>query len=367
MIMENKIVRYGVVGLGRGSSVAISCCHPQSKLVAACDHNPAILEKGRENFENAGMKDVEYFSDYDEMLEKADIDAVIVATEAIYHVPIVKKAMDAGKHVLSEIPSVNSVEEAYELKAIVSSHPDLIYMAAENCCYWAFIETWKQMHDAGEFGEIVYAEAEYLHAKDPNEFSPDNYSKGHWRTFNPAIKYLTHELGPLLYIMDDRCVSVTCLEPDIVYNPYFPQKNGVGAALLKTAKGAVIRILVSFGAYTSYDHNYRLCGTRGTIMNDPLKMVNNAHSFANLHSVPGSFTKKFEIPVTTAYKDENGNPLEVGHGGADPVMGRDFIECVLAGKKPKLDVDFAIRMSLPGVLAHESAVRGGEPIEIPDI
>ena len=42
---------------------------------------------------------------------------------------------------------------------------------------------------------------------------PEDYDKNHWRYFNPAIKYLTHNLGPLLYIMDDRCVSVPAWFP----------------------------------------------------------------------------------------------------------------------------------------------------------
>ena len=54
-----------------------------------------------------------------------------------------------------------------------------------------------------------------------------------------------------------------------------------------------------------------------------------------------------------------------GHGGADKRMFADFITCIVEGKKPTLDVDFAINMSLPGVLAHESAIRGGMPMEIP--
>ncbi len=365
--MKNKIIRYGVIGLGRGSSVANACKHPQSRLVAICDHNPEKMAAGKQMLENAGHHDLLCYDDVDEMLAKSDMDAVIVATDAIYHVPIVRKVMEAGKHVLSEIPSINSVEEAYELRAITNAHPELIYMAAENCCYWAFIETWRQMHKAGDFGDIVYAEGEYLHAKDPEQFSPDNYPKGHWRTTNPAIKYLTHELGPLLYIMDDRCVSVSCYEPDILYNPYFPDIKAVGAALFKTAKGAVIRILVSFGAYTSYDHNFRIMGTRGSIMTDPMTVVDNAHSFANLASIPGTFSNKIDIPVTTAYRDEHGKAKGFGHGGADSVMGCDFITCILEGRRPVLDVDFAIRMSLPGILAHESAINGGAAIEIPEI
>ena len=359
--MSKKIVKLGVVGLKRGADVTINAIGMDNvRLCAACDHNPETLEQAKKRFEEKGLLDCTYYSDYDEML-KSDIDAVYVATEAVYHVPIVKKAMEAGKHVLSEIPSINTVEEAYELKQIVAEHPDLIYMAGENCCYWAFIETWKAMREKGEFGEVVFAEAEYLHATNPDDIKPENYSNGHWRTYNPAIKYITHELGPLLYIMDDRCLSVTCFEPDVVYNPYVNRK-GVGMALIKTQKGAVIRILISFDAYTDFDHNYRVCGTRGHIETDHLTGIDDAHSFANLHSVPDGFKKKTEIPITTVYEGESGDG---GHGGADKKMLADFIACIIENKKPILDVDFGINMTLPGILAHESAVNGGMPIEIP--
>lgn len=365
--MSEKILRVGIVGCGRGAAIGgCGIYNKKCKIVAACDHNEKVLAHCKEYFEECGATDVIYMSDYDEML-KMDIDAVIVATEAIYHVPIVKKALDAGKHVLSEIPSITNVEEAYELKKIVNEHPDLIYMAGENCCYWAFIETWKKMHENGDFGEVVFAEAEYLHSINPEDFSPDNYPKGHWRTYNPAIKYCTHEIGPLLYIMDDRCVSVSCYNADIEYNPYFPAKNATSMAIFKTEKGAVIRLLVSFGAYTSYDHNYRLSGTKGTIETDRTKIVDDAHSLANLSRIPGTFSQKIDIPVTAKYLDECGNSSAFGHGGADSIMFSDFVDCVLENKKPKLDVDFAIRMSLPGIIAAKSAEQNGISMEIPNI
>ena len=361
--MSDKLIKVGVVGLGRGTAIA-RCLkgNKHAKLVACCDHNPATLKKGYDELSEVLQdKDIIQFSDYDEFL-KSDIDAVIVATEAVYHVPIVKKAFDAGKHVLCEIPSVNSIEEARELKDICNAHPELTYMAAENCCYWAFIQTWKKMHEDGQFGEIAYAEAEYLHALDPKEFSPTYYPEGHWRTWQPAIRYLTHELGPLLYIMKDRCVSVTCMEADVHYDPYTPERKETGVALFKTAKGAVIRLLVSFGAYTSYDHNYRICGTKGTIETDRRDIVDRSHSLASLSSIPGTFSAKIDIPVTTCFEGEDSS----GHGGADAKMVKDFIDCLVEGKRPELDVDFAIQMSLPGIIAHESAVQGGMPLEIPE-
>ena len=75
-----------------------------------------------------------------------------------------------------------------------------------------------------------------------------------------------------------------------------------------------------------------------------------------------SYYKKIDIPVTTVYEGEDASS---GHGGADKKMLADFISCVAEGRKPILDVDFGINMSLPGILAHESATKGGMPIEIP--
>ncbi len=365
---EKRIIKYGLLGTGRGWVDAYCCKHPQSKLVAICDKNPDRIKEATKELNDHGISGFDCYSDFDEMLAKADIEAVIIATEATNHVSYVKKAMDAGKHVLSEIPAIATVEEAKELKEIEAAHPDLIYMCGENCCYWAFIKTWKKMRENGEFGDIVFAEAEYLHATEPSKLNP-NVDPTYWRSYFPAIQYITHQLGPLLYIMDDRCVSVTCMEPDVVYNPHNPDKKAVGMALFKTAKGAVIKILICFGAYTSFDHNFRLCGTKGNIMTDPFDIVDNAYCYANLESIPGTFstTNKIKITVNSRYQDEYGTGIGVGHGECDFLMGNDFIDCILENRRPFLDAAFGIRMALPGILAHESAMKGGMPIEIPEI
>ncbi len=360
--MSEQIVKLGVVGLGRGAYVAKFMVGEKNvQIRAICDKNEEKLADAKILFtEEKKVADLLCFSDYDEML-RSDIDAVYIATDAIYHVPFVIKALEAGKHVLSEIPTVNSLEEAKQLRAAVKSHPHLKYMAGENCCYWAFIDAWKQMYEEDLLGEAIYAESEYLHADDFKKMKPEDYPPEHWRSFNPSIKYLTHNLGPLLYIMKDRCVSVTCMEPTVQYNPYRTQKNGV--ALFKTEKGAVIRILILFDAYLTFDHNFSIIGTRGTVETDKIKPLDEAYSYARLSSVPGSISRKIEIPVTLGYPEEAD---EGGHGGADQKMMKAFIRCIVEDTEPPIDVDLGIRMSLPGIIAHESAVNGGMSMDIPD-
>jgi len=362
--MAKKVLKMGLLGLGmRGYQLLgdiVKC--DNIRVTAICDKDSSLIEPAQKLLAEHGFTDAAAFTDYDEMLN-ADMDAVFVCNYATEHTPAAIKALEAGYHVLSEIPAVTSVEEARALKATVLAHPELTYMCAENCCYWANMESWKAMREAGKFGEIVFAEGEYLHSAEPSQITAEKYAeKNHWRMWNPAIRYLTHELGPLLEIMDDKVIRISCMEPTIVYNPY---KSGSenGAALFFTKKGAVIRILICFGAYSGCTHNYRIIGTRGSIETNRLKGIDDAYSYAALEEVPGSLYNKTEMPITIRYPGSEGN----GHGGADQRMVYDFARCVLEKKPPRLDVDKAIQMALPGVLAHDSAVQGGAMIEMPEI
>ena len=112
-----------------------------------------------------------------------------------------------------------------------------------------------------------------------------------------------------------------------------------------------------------FDHNFALYGTKGMILTDKTKPLSAAHSFARLSSAPDSFEgAMMELPLGTSTTGATG-----GHGGADAKMLRDFIRCIIEDTDPPLDVDDGIRMSLPGIIANESALRGGETLEIPDI
>lgn len=362
--MEKNLIKLGVVGLKRGADVAATIIGDKNVIIRAiADTNPGILEKCKKHFEEKGAKDFLCFNNYEDLL-KADIDAVYIATDKPLHTRHTVMALEAGKHVLSEIPTIETLEEAKMLKNAVKSHPELKYMAGENCFYWAFIEAWKKMREDGKFGDILYAESEYLHSTEPkaNQGYDVNIDSNHWRRSLDAITYLTHNLGPLLYIMDDECVSVSCMTPTAAkYKPYkIGDENGI--AIFKTKKGAVIRILIAFGMYVGFDHNFAIYGTRGSIITDKTKPLSEAHSFAKMADIPGTFDKYFEIPV----KASRGKSVN-GHGGADALMIRDFIKCLVEDTVPPIDVDMGIKISLPGIIARESSKRGGELLKIPEI
>ena len=362
--VKKKSVKLGVVGLKRGRGIATDGLDNENIVIRAiCDRNPELLESARIFFqEENGIKDLQCYSELDDLLQ-SDVDAVLIATDAPLHTRHAIKALEAGKHVLSEIPISYTLEEINELKATVEAHPELKYMVGENACYVAHIRMWKQMRENGMFGDIVYAEGDYLHAGDPEKFSPEAFPADHWRRHLSAIRYSTHQLGSLLHVMDDRCVSVSCMAPKVKYNPY---KQGAenGVAIFHTEKGAVIRVFVCFGAYVGgSENNYKLYGTRGSIDTGTNTDYTHGYSYAKLSAIPGTLYKKIEIPISSQFVGEKAS----GHGGADGLMLQDFVNCIIEDTAPPLDVNFGIAITLPGIIAVESAAQDGVLLKIPKI
>lgn len=157
-------VKIGCVGLRRGKDIIKPFLNNEmAELVAICDINPEALKKAENEFrEMADLPHLKTYTSYEEFL-KSDAEAIVLATPATNHTYLVKQAMEAGKHVLSEIPAVASLEEAKVLKEIVHSYPKLKYMSGENCCFFEFVETWKKMYEDGLIGDVFYAEADYIH------------------------------------------------------------------------------------------------------------------------------------------------------------------------------------------------------------
>ena len=131
--MENKVVKLGVVGLKRGAYVAWTLIGDKNVVIRAiADRDPEALKACKEDYERNGVKDFLCFDNIEDLL-KSDIDAVYIATDKPLHTKHTLMALEAGKHVISEIPAIETFEEAKILRDAVKAHPNLKYMAAENC------------------------------------------------------------------------------------------------------------------------------------------------------------------------------------------------------------------------------------------
>lgn len=354
-------IRLGCIGVGpRGQwLLQAAASHPAVQVAAVCDPNEenlnACLKKLRDDLHIEGVKG---YASRDEFLA-CGIDAVIVATHIAAHTESAVAALDAGKHVLSEIPTIGSVEDARALLRATAAHPSLRYMAGENCCYWAFIRKWKEFYETGRVGDALLAESDYLHPFPTMERAD---GKQTWRSFMPSIHYITHNLGPLLFIMNDTVEEVYGFVPGA--NP-LADRHPVppdGVAMIRTRKGALIKIYIGFGMNHAGGHNFVLYGSRGSLENDramPMDQRITRAYFAD----SGHPYDRVDVDVGLSLPGQS----DAGHGGADTRMTHEFIQALLEDRPPELGVEFGINVSLPGLLADQSSRENGRPIRMPTI
>lgn len=359
--MESEELKVGVAGLRRGLGfVRLVSARKDCRVVAVCDANRARAK------EAAGPFGAKVFDSYDRFCEEP-MDAVIIVTPPSTHLECTVKALDSGKHVLCEVPAVCTLEEAQQLAAKVR-HTGLKYMIAENVCYFPCIQEMHRIVREGRIGEVVLAEGEYVHDCRNILYNRDDGLGGgsdkvpSWRNALNPIQYSTHELGPLLMILNDRIVSATCLES------MFPDGGksdviGTQVALFKTAAGRTIRELVAFKIVREPAHHfYCLYGTKGSIETDRYNCYENLKLYSEEKPEPKILA---DIPTSLAHADVPPEAHAGGHGTSEYFMVDDFIRSILNDKTPPFDVTKALEMTVPGICAALSSRRNGEVVSVP--
>lgn len=350
-------LRCGVAGLNRGRLfVKLLEDRPECRVVAVCDSDSGHL---------TGFPGMATHTDYDAFLSEG-LDVVAVITPGPCHADQSIRALDAGAHVLCETPCVYSVAEA---QGVVNAarRSGRSYMLAEDFVWRGWVEALKAKAADGAFGRIVYAEGDYTHdcrdtmLADETGFVP--YANRHehpgaartWRATDlPPIIYCSHTLGPLLTVMDDRVVSAMGLSVSTHTAPDLDMID-IEAALLETANGAVIRLTNGFSVACPITRYYSLVGTAGSA-----RVTYDGRQSARWYSDAA-------VPSMSGWADLPEHML-TRSDGQDQVaaMVGEFIASVVEGRPPPLDVHRSMDFVLPGIIAHESAQRGGARLPVPD-
>lgn len=358
--MTKDLIRVGVVGVGRGQSFVEGATEAAGmKLVALCDIWEARLH------DLAGQHHVAAYTDYESFLEH-DMDAVILANYFHEHAPFAVKALEAGKHVMSETASNTTLAEGVALCRAVEE-TGRIYMLAENYPYTAFSQEMQRLYRTGEIGEVTYAEGEYNHPMDLEDVLRISPGLNHWRAWIPSTYYCTHALAPLVYITGTRPVKVNGLS---IVNRDVDKKTvriaDPGSVILcRMDNGAVFRL---FGlTLPGHSNWYRVHGTRGA-----MEITRGGGYFG-----PGQVRvwheewdrkpdEEAERVYTPDWPEHGDLARQSGHGGGDFWTNFHFANAVRSGTPPFLDVYRGVAMSSVGILAWKSALEDGRPFEVPD-
>ena len=358
-------VRVGVMGAGRGMSMIEQLLGSNDAvLVAICDQYEPSLERAGK-FARDYQTEVALFTSFEEFLEYP-MDAVVLANYANEHAPYAIRCMNHGLHVMSEVLPVQTMQEAVALIETVEK-TGKIYAYAENYCYMPAPREMRKLFREGKIGKFEYGEGEYMHNCEPGWHSLTNADPNHWRNTMYATYYCTHSAGPLIHISGMRPVSVTAFEM-----PFNERMERMGAKAGHTAvemitleNGAVLKSLHGVGCsrnsiwYSIYGSEGRLESAREDAENGGVRRIYTNLSERNPHKLPHTYEPGDEL-------SEQANAA--GHGGSDFYTTYHFVQKILGNPEAEvIDVYEAMDMFMPGILGYQSILKGGVPVEIPNL
>ncbi len=341
--VSDRKLRVGIVGYGYcrfGAAFGFQH-HPNVEVVAVSDLIPERCAGLA-----AACKCAKTYPSLEELVKDDRIEAVFVATDAPSHARHCMEVLKHGKHVATAVPAVfGSLEDADALFAAVKKS-GLKYMMFETSCYRDELAAMRQIYRAGGFGKIVYAEGEYYHwHKDPLP------SFKEWRTGLPPQWYPTHSNAYFVGVTGGRFTSVSCLGMPSEMKFFQPENNryknpfGTEIALFRTTEGGSARMAVSWDS-PGYDGEMgRVRGQKGSYYKD----------FVGLQRKPPE-VRRPPLPPGV----ESG-----GHGGSHGHLMNEFVTAILENREPLVNIAWALNMTVAGIVAHQSALKGGELLKIP--
>lgn len=356
---SKRRIKLGIWGLGRGMDFFRSCEVLGFDVVAGCDFNDHMREKFAES-----VPDVFVTADEDEFLSQ-DIDAVLVATFCPTHARDAIKALESGKHVLSEVTSFHTVAEGVALVEAVEQS-GLVYNLAENYPFskanMYVADKWRH----GLFGEFMYAEYEYVHECRVLQYTyidgvpvDPGWTLHNWRSWINIHYYNTHSLGPVMYITGDRPTRVVALPGGGRLAGYAHRGDETGGmvapSLISFAGGGLMRNLM--GQTTDDTWSQRIWGSLGSaeFVNWQLSLRLGASGGSPKLGVEPDWPIHRELASAT------------GHGGGDFWILYFFAREIHTGEPAPFDIYRASDCTLPGILARLSAKENGRPFDIPDL
>ncbi len=360
------MIKIGIVGARGLSTVgAIKAMPDDAEIVAMCDLDEGALEAAKAAI---GKEDLQLYRIYGDMLEKADIDAVIISTPMQCHVPQAIEALQAGKHVMCEVTAAVSMDELWWLIENVEKSGK-IYMYAENYCYMPEVQLVRQLVKKGFFGEIYYGEGEYTHdCTSLRNWHGKTGWRSYWQMGTRGSFYPTHSLGPVMQCFDDdRIVSIASFSPGN-HNPYGLRNDDLTQTLCQLASGKLVKIRVD--TISPRPHAmayYQIQGTKGCyesnrLGGEPQIALDTDKERVGCTAWRSLWEYKEHLP--DRYKSGEGD--SAGHGGGDYYIVKDFIDAIKTNTQPELNVYKAAEWTSVALLSQLSVTNNGKVLEVPN-
>ncbi|MDA0745841.1 MAG: Gfo/Idh/MocA family oxidoreductase [bacterium] len=325
-----------VIGLGVGKGHITSYRDSGAEVTAICDVNEKVLNEVGDEY---GIEN--RFTDYRALLDRKDVDVVSICTPDHLHADPAVELMEAGKHVLVEKPLATTLED---IQRIADTARRTKCKVSHGCQirYGEVFQEIKRQVKAGEFGEIFYAEADYI-ANHINLF------QGGWRgqlgaEYNAAAGGSIHPVDVIQWIIDSPAEEVTAYGNGIATKAHGLDVYDCVVAIIKFENGCVAKTFTTMGSARPGFRNVQIYGTEKTYVTAP---GSPGHLVADLE------TRKWA-------------PVEVKDSEHDSrhALIADLLQAIENGTEPQLNLEQAVRTAGICVAAFQS-MRSGKPVKVP--
>jgi predicted dehydrogenase len=385
-------VRFGIIGVGmRGHELLrLLLAVDGVEITAVCDIRAAALAAAETLVRDRTGRAPAAFTGSNEayrgLVDRADVDAVIVATPWEWHLPMALHAMAARKETFVEVPAALTTEDCWQLVESSEKH-QVNCMMLENCCYGRSELMVLNMVRDGLLGELTHAEGAYIHnlrwILDDREVGEGTW-RPQWYTKRRANAYPTHGLGPIAQYMNinrgdrfERLVSMSSparslkryarqkFAPDDPRNRLEFVLGDMSSSLIQTARGRTILLQHDVSTPRPYDRNNLIQGDRGAFRGYPDRLALDEHQQGEAWITDlQPWLERYDSPLWRKLENEAGE--QGGHGGMDFVMLWRIVQCLRKGLALDQNVYDAAAWSVIFDLSEQSVRSRSEPREFPD-
>jgi len=381
-------ISLGLVGLGNfGKSFAdLFMSHPLVDRIALCDREAERIKPFAEK--RAWQKKFNERDAYDSLdaICDSDLDALVVITQPWLHAPQCVQALEAGKHVYSAVPIIQ-VPDGGEIldwcdKLVETCRrTGLHYMMGETTYYRAEAMYCRRRAAEGAFGDFVYAEGEYMHdfghglaevlesrftgaaGREGRELWADYRQRG---VRTGPMHYPTHSTAGPICVMGAHAVKVSAWgSAHRTDDPIFQEEGAAFSnetGLFRMSNGSTMRICEYREIGCRGRESFRIYGTQGCFENRTWHDKQEATPVA-----VDEMRDPLPEAVAGAFRAAGGLEKYLGgHGGSHAYLVHEFVSAVAEDRHPAINAWEAVRYMAPGVTAHQSALTGGELLDVPD-
>ncbi len=369
--MSDQKITVVIVGMGFGKEfIPIYQRHPNIKAVGICTRSQQTRDELAAKYNLDSNLCFEHFED---VPGRADVDAIHVVTPVPEHARMTLASLNAGKHTACTIPMAMTKEDC---QAIVEAkrRAGKVYMMMETALYTREFLYGLQLAESGQLGRIQFVRGSHI-----QDMSMEGWAE-YWKGYPPMLNG-THAISPLLRINNTKAETVVChgsgrLSEDLASRYGSPFAVETATFTLKNSDVIAEATRSLFDVVRQYRESYDVYGTQMSFeweqLQDEEHIIFDGGENARRINVPDTDAMLIEPIKQFTRREKIDDPNHVsflqgaGHGGSHPHLVQEFMAAIIEGRDSAVDAELAANYTLAGICAHESAMKGGERITIPE-